>query len=63
MPYATDKQVRLPLDPEQHQQIRELAAREGVPMSVVARRVISRFLASQPVSRPTENPRRERSPK
>jgi hypothetical protein len=62
MPYATDKQVRLPLDPEQHQQIRELAAQQGIPMSVLVRREITRFLSERQVSRP-EQPGRARKEK
>ena len=62
MSYTTDRPVRLPLDPEQHQQIRELAAREGIPMSVLVRREITRFLSEQKVSRPQApgRPRKEK---
>jgi hypothetical protein len=60
MPYATDKQVRLPLDPDQYQQVRELAAKAGVPMSVLVRREITRFLSEQKVSRPGQESGRER---
>jgi hypothetical protein len=54
MPTETDRCVRLPLDPEDHQKFREIAAREGVPMSVVAKRVITRFLSEREVARPAE---------
>jgi hypothetical protein len=50
-----NNQVKVNLSDKQHRQIRIIAAEEGVPMSVIANRELSRFLSRQPISRPGQD--------
>jgi hypothetical protein len=54
-----NNQVKVNLSDEQHRQIRVIAALEGVPMSVIANRELSRFLSSRPISRPGQDRERK----
>jgi hypothetical protein len=55
---SNEKQVRLSLPPAEHEKLRFTAAAQARPIASVAREVLRKFIATQPVWRAEEPARK-----